>query len=126
MPPSMVVMVSVSHRADIPMIMEMALTVGNSTICDLNHAFKRENVGHESMNSGDETPDKRQGRLTRASRNFTRRIFIKARKLRGETAQITPMRIPYLFRLMIDEEGTHLCNNTLCTDQHIPIPHLAA
>ena len=50
MPPSMVVMVSVCHRADIPLIMETALTVGNSTICDLNHAFKRENVGYESMN----------------------------------------------------------------------------
>ena len=52
MPPLMAVMVSVCPRADIPLIMETALTVGNSTICDLNHAFKRDNVGYESMNLG--------------------------------------------------------------------------
>ena len=80
MPPSMVVMVSVSQRADIPLIKEMVLTVGNSTSCDLNHAFKTENLGHQIMNSGDETPDKRQGRLMRAAWNFTRRRFIKARE----------------------------------------------
>ena len=80
MPPSMVVMVSVCQRADIPLIMEMALTVGKSTICDLNHAFKSENVGHGSMISVDETPGKRQGTLKRPSWRFMRRKFIKARK----------------------------------------------
>ncbi len=67
MPPPMVVMVSVCHRADVPLIMETALTVGNSTICDWNHTFKSEAIGHECMNSEDETPDKRQGTLTRIS-----------------------------------------------------------
>ena len=57
-PSLMVVMVNVCYQADIPLIMETALTVGNSMICDWNHALKRGTIGHECMNLGDGTPDK--------------------------------------------------------------------
>lgn len=57
MPPLMVVMVNVCCQADIPLIVEMALTVGNSMISDWNHALKRGTIGHEFMNLGDGTPD---------------------------------------------------------------------
>ena len=49
MPPLMVVMVNVCYRANIPLIMETALTVGSSMICDWYHAFKSGNVDREAM-----------------------------------------------------------------------------
>ena len=58
MPPPMVVMVNDCYHADIPLIIETALTVGNSMICDWNHAFKNGTIGQESMDSGDETLNK--------------------------------------------------------------------